>query len=132
MEKWPKLCCPFLCNLTTQSIETYGKINLVGICSHPINANRLVCQIEKWADMGTFNSECNMALKLWNIKKDQISLFSIGMAILNCTLKLSGSLLRNPCGRTISPLVTCGYRIPFASWVLLSDYKREASKIRPG
>ena len=21
--------------------ETYGKINLIGICSHPINANRL-------------------------------------------------------------------------------------------
>ena len=51
------MCCPFLCKLTTQSIEIYGKINLAGMCSHPINANRLRCQSEKWADMGTFNTE---------------------------------------------------------------------------
>ena len=52
------MCCPFLCNLTSQSIETYGKINLVGIWAHSINTNRLYCQSEKWADMGTFNTEC--------------------------------------------------------------------------
>ena len=53
---WKKclnLCCPFLCKLTTQSIETCGKINLVGMCSHPIDANRLRCQV------GTFNTECS-------------------------------------------------------------------------
>ena len=41
-----------------QSIGTYGKINLVGLCSHPVNANWLQCQSEKWAGMGTFNTEC--------------------------------------------------------------------------
>ena len=38
MEKMPKIV------LTSQLIETYGKINLSGMCSHPINANRLRCQ----------------------------------------------------------------------------------------
>ena len=56
------MCCPFLCKLTTQSIETYGKLNLVGMCSHPINANRLRCQSKKWAKMGTledlFQNDC--------------------------------------------------------------------------
>ena len=37
----------------SQSIETYVKINLVGM----FNANRFQCQSEKWADMGTFNTE---------------------------------------------------------------------------
>ena len=50
----PKIA--FLCKLTSQSIETYGKINLAGMCSHSINANRL-SQTKKWADMGTFNTE---------------------------------------------------------------------------
>ena len=63
MEKCLKLCCPFLCNLTSQSIETYGKIKLAGMCSHPINANRLRCQTKKGADMGTFNTECIVNLK---------------------------------------------------------------------
>ena len=26
--------------------------------SHPFNANRLRCQTKKWADMGTYNTEC--------------------------------------------------------------------------
>ena len=42
--------------------QTYGKIILTGMCSNPINANRLRCQSEKWADIGTFNTECNNAV----------------------------------------------------------------------
>ena len=40
---------PISCKLTTQSIETYGKMILVGMW--------LRGQSEKWADMGTFNTE---------------------------------------------------------------------------
>ena len=47
MEKMPKLCCPFLCKLTTQSIETYGKINLVGMCSHPIILMPTDCDVNQ-------------------------------------------------------------------------------------
>ena len=44
MEKMPKIVLLISLHLTSQSIETYGKINLAGMCSHPINANRLRCQ----------------------------------------------------------------------------------------
>ena len=54
MEKISKIVLP----ISQQWIETYGKINLVGICSHPVNANWLQWQSEKWAGMGTFNTEC--------------------------------------------------------------------------
>ena len=62
------MCCLFLCNLTSQSIETYGKINLAGMCSHPTNANRLRCQTKKRADMGTFNTEWIVTI---NLKKNE-------------------------------------------------------------
>ena len=47
MEKMPKIVLPFLCKLTSQSIETDDKTNLVGMCSHSINDYRLPCQSEK-------------------------------------------------------------------------------------
>ena len=64
-------CCQFICKLTTQSIETYFKINLILFSSycHPI-----AMSIKKWADMDTFNTECSAYifivfiahLPLWN------------------------------------------------------------------
>ena len=56
IKKWPLTIGPwqFLCKLTTQSNETYGKINHVLIL---LIVNRLGCESEKWADMGTCNIE---------------------------------------------------------------------------
>ena len=31
--------------------------------SHPINSNRLRCQSEKWADMGTIDTECYVVVQ---------------------------------------------------------------------
>ena len=69
------MCCPFLCKLTSQSIETYGKINLAGMCSHPINANRLRCHTKKWADMGTFNTKCINNFCKEHIKHTEMQFF---------------------------------------------------------
>ena len=98
--------------MTSQSIETYEKINLAGMCSHPINANRLRCHTKKWADMGTFNTECycylaahagQMQLLCKNIDSCNINQFSTVYAISYFSFFPLWSIQFSQCSQGLSP-----------------------------
>ena len=70
--------CPFLCILTSQSIETYGKINLAVMCSHPIDANRLRCQTKSepiWVLL-TQSGQDDQLLKKMQITLNDVEAFN--------------------------------------------------------
>ena len=90
----PKIVLPIYLHIDNSMDWNLGQIKtlFVGMCSHPIRANRLRCQAENWADMGTFNTEwgdnnitINILSKFWiqKVIKRNHSIVNTQIFVLN-------------------------------------------------